>query len=133
MSNPEYNKRKTDEPIWEGPRIVESEDLFAIDDLDKINFEIIFEAMEYKNLIVFEYKESSRVVAPFVLGISSEGNPLVRGYQLEGVSRSGKGAGWRVFQLKEMQEVEKHWDFFIPEEFDFDRIYPWTYKVLKMI
>ena len=133
MSNPEWGKRKTDEPIWEGPRVVEHEDLFAIDDLDKMNLEIIFEAMEYKNLIVFEYKESSRVVAPFVLGISSEGNPLLRGYQLEGVSRSGKGAGWRVFQVKEMQMVEKDWDFFVPEEFDFDRSYPWTHKVLKMI
>lgn len=94
---------------------------------------LVLEAMEYQKTIIFEYGESSRVVCPFVVGISSEGNPLMRGFQLEGVSLSRKGAGWRVFQFEKMENVAEYFEFFNPDEFDFDRDYPWIYRVIKML
>jgi hypothetical protein len=133
MSNPAWEKKATDEPIYEGPRAQDLGDLYDYDRETISKIQTIFDAMNWPQLIIFEYSGSSRVVAPFVVGVSSEGNPLMRGYQLEGVSRSGKGEGWRMFQIKKMERVENHQDFFNAEDFDFDRNYPWTYEVFKML
>ena len=133
MPNPDWGKRKTDEPIWEGPRVVEDWELGVFDEETRFKIQTILDAMDWPQVIIFRYGDSDRVVAPFVIGVSSEGNPLMRGYQLEGVSRSGKGEGWRVFQVRKMENVENHQDFFDPEDFDFDEIYPWIYKVFKML
>jgi len=133
MSNPAWNKKSTDEPIYGGPRAQDLGDFYGYSEETISKIQTIFDAMDWPQLIVFKYGDSDRVVAPFVIGVSSEGNPLMRGYQLEGVSRSGKGAGWRMFQIKKMERVENHQDFFKAEDFDFDRNYPWTYEVFKML
>ena len=119
-------------PAYEGVRAAELEDIEGIDSETQVKMETILDAMDWPQLVIFEYSGSSRVVAPFVLGVSSEGNPLMRGYQLEGVSISGKGEGWRVFQIQKMENVENHKDFFDAEDFDFNHLYPWTYKVIGM-
>lgn len=133
MSRADWEKRKTDEPIWEGPRVVKEWELGVFDSDTIFKIQTILDAMDWPQLIIFRYDDSDRVVAPFVVGVSSEGNPLLRGYQLEGISRSGKGEGWRVFQIRKMEKVENHQDFTIPEDFEFDEIYPWIYKVYKML
>lgn len=120
-------------PPYEGVRGVELEDIRDLDEETLAKIETILEAMEWPQLIVFRYGDSDRVAAPFVIGLSSEGNPLMRGYQLEGVSRSGKEEGWRVFQIQKMERVENHQDFFLKEDFDFNQNYPWIYKVFKML
>ncbi|MBS3918896.1 MAG: hypothetical protein KG012_14140 [Deltaproteobacteria bacterium] len=120
-------------PPYEGVRAAEHEDIEKIDDESRIKMETILEAMEWPQLIVFKYGDSDRVAAPFVLGISSGGNPLMRAYQLEGISRSGKGEGWRVFQIVKMENVENHQDFFDYKEYEFNDLYPWTYKVIRMV
>jgi len=133
MSHPEWEKKSTDEPIWEGPRVLEEWELADYDEETRFKIETILDAMDWPQLLIFKYGDSDRVVAPFVVGVSSEGNPLLRGYQLEGVSRSGKGEGWRVFQIKKIENLENHQDFTIPEDFEFDRVYPWLYKVYKTL
>lgn len=133
MSNPQWEKKSTDEPIWEGPRGVDFEAMGISDRETQIKIQIIMEAMDWPQLVVFYYGDSDRVVAPFVVGVSSEGNPLLRGYQLEGVSRSGRGGGWRVFQIHKIENLENHQEFFNADDFDFDEYYPWIYKVFKML
>lgn len=133
MSRPEWKKREIDSPIYQGPRVAEWIDLKGLDELDLLNLEDILDCMDKKEFLIFEYKGSNRKVAPFVLGCSSIGKPLLRGYQIEGVSRSGKGPGWRVFQVRDMSMVSGSWEYFLPEDFKFDPFYPWTYKVLKML
>jgi hypothetical protein len=133
MSNPEWEKRSTDEPIWEGPRDVDFEAMGISDRETQIKIQTILGAMDWPQLVCFFYGESDRVVAPFVVGVSSEGNPLLRGYQLEGVSRSGKGAGWRMFQIRKMENLVNYQEFFNASDFDFDEYYPWIYKVFKML
>jgi len=120
-------------PPYEGVRGAELEDIRDIDPETLAKIETILDAMDWPQLIVFRYGESDRVAAPFVIGVSSEGNPLMRGYQLEGLSRSGKGEGWRVFQIRKMENVENHQDFFDKDDFDFQQFYPWIYKVFKML
>jgi len=129
----DWTKKSTDEPIWEGPRAAEDVDLsgLSVDSREKAS--TILEAMEGTQFVIFLYGESDRVVAPFALGVSSKGNPLLRGYQVEGLSLSGKGPGWRVFQIEKMERVENFEEPFYPDEFEFDGIYPWIYKVLKML
>ena len=129
----DWSKKSTDEPFWEGPRVAGEEDFGFLESDIKENIEVILEAMDWPQLVIFNYDGSDRVVAPFVVGVSSEGNPLMRGFQIEGVSRSGKGPGWRVFQILKMVNLENHQDFFEADEFDFDRFYPWIYKVLGML
>jgi hypothetical protein len=133
MTNPAYVKSEPGKWVSEGVRVLEEVDLsgFGSEILSKI--QTIFDAMDWPQLIVFNYSGSDRVVAPFVLGVSSEGNPLMRGYQLEGISKSGKGAGWRVFQISKMENVENHQDFFDKDDFGFVEYYPWIYKVYKML
>lgn len=133
MTNPQWGKRKTDPPIWEGPRVAEDWEITKFDSEITAKIQIIYDAMDWPQLIFFRYDGFDRVVAPFVLGESSEENPLLRGYQLEGDSRSGKGEGWRVFQIKKMEDLDNYQDFFYTDEFDFDDVYPWIYKVFKML
>lgn len=133
MPNPAYVKSEPGKWASEGVRDAEDWDLTLYDLETQAKIWTILEAMDWPQIIWFHYGESDRVVAPFVVGVSSEGNPLMRGYQLEGNSRSGKGPGWRMFQIRKMENVENHQDFFDKEDFDLDRYYPWIYKVFKML
>ncbi len=133
MPNPVYVKADPEKWPSEGVRVAEEFDLEIIDPDTRSKIQTILDAMDWPQLLVFKYGDSDRVAAPFVVGISSEGNPLMRGYQLEGNSRSGKGPGWRVFQIRKMEKVENHQDFFKADDFDFDRFYPWIYKTFKML
>lgn len=99
------------EKDWEGPRVATEDDYNELGVFSRGNVDLILDAMDWPQLLVFRYGDSDRVAAPFVVGISKEGNPLMRGYQLEGLSRSGKGEGWRVFQVLEMLELANHQDF----------------------
>lgn len=133
MSNPFYVKSVPGKWASEGIRVASEESYKSIGYNEQTKIIKIIEAMEWPKLIVFRYDDSDRVVAPFVVGVSSEGVPLMRGYQLEGISRSGKGAGWRVFKVSKMENVEDYQEFFDASDFDFNRFYPWVWEVYKML
>lgn len=129
----DYSRWNKDRVIYTGPRPGSFSDMVGIDDLDVMNLDEILSAMEREEFLVFEYGGGPRLAAPFVLGVSSSGNPLLRAYQTEGFSRGGPAYGWRVFQVREMSMVEGFGEFFFPEEFLFDPLFPWTYKVVKIL
>jgi len=133
MSNPAYVKSEPGKWAREGLRIAGYGELYALEEESQDKVFLLLEVMEWPMLVVFLYGNSDRLVAPFVVGVSSSGNPLLRGYQLEGNSRSGKGEGWRVFKIREMENLENFQDFFDADDFDFDEYYPWIYKVFKML
>lgn len=91
--------------------------------------QILRQAIETQQAITFIYSDSFRVVEPYVLGLSSEGNPLLRGFQTEGVSLSGKGAGWRVFQIRKMFDVDPYEEWFEPDFSEYDPSIPWIWEV----
>jgi hypothetical protein len=133
MSNPAYVKSEPGKWAREGIRVAPIEEVGFLDPDSQVKIETILEAMDWPQLIIFRYGDSDRVVAPFVVGVGSDGNPLLRGYQLEGLSRSGKSVGWRVFQVYKMENIENHQDYFNAEDFVFDRGHPWIYKVFKTL
>ena len=133
MPNPAYQKSEPGKWAREGVRVAYPEELSELEPASMGKISTILQAMLWPQLIVFHYDESDRVVAPFVVGVSSEGNPLLRGYQLEGNSRSGKGEGWRMFQIRKMENLENFQEFFNQEDFDFEASYPWIYKIFKML
>lgn len=120
-------------PDYEAVRAAGPEDIKDLDEGTIAKIETILEAMEWGQIIIFNYSGSDRVVAPFAVGVSSERNPLFRGYQIEGTSKSGKVGGWRVYQVLKIEKLENHQDFYKKEEFDFQNFYPWVYKVIKMV
>lgn len=65
---------------------------------------------------------------PYVFGLSSEGNPLLRGYQLAGESQSGKGPGWRVFQVDKIGGIRLEGIFFSPFWAEYDPLKTWIYE-----
>lgn len=91
--------------------------------------QIIRQAIEETRTLVFIYDGSERVVDPYVFGLSSQGNPLMRGYQTDGVSVSGKGPGWRVFQVGKMLEVDFYGEWFEPAAPNYDPYVPWIWRV----
>lgn len=133
MGRFDFKRKMPWEKTWEGPRPIEWEEIIFFDEPTMIKFETILNAMDGPRLILFKYGDSDRIVAPFVLGFSSENTALMRGYQVEGISRSGKGPGWRVFQILWMEDLVDHQEFFNPDEFEFDRNYPWIFKVYKTL
>ena len=133
MAKEKWDYSGVEKEPYEGVRFAEFEEIGFLPDQEQIKIVRIIEAMEMTREIAFVYTERLRIVAPFAVGFSSEGNPLLRGYQMEGESFSRKGCGWRVFQVVKMEEVELHWVYFNPDEFDFVRDYPWIYRVIKMV
>lgn len=129
MTNPFWGKRKTDEPIWHGPRVGDWGEMLKWDPESRKKVETILDAMDWPQLIIFRYDGSDRVVAPLVLGMSSVGNGLLRGFQLEGVSKGSVKQGWRVYQLTKMEGLEDFQDFFEAKDLKFDEFYPWEYFV----
>lgn len=91
--------------------------------------EILRNAIDQFKLLRFFYSGSERIVAPYVFGLSSEGNPLLRGIQLEGQSLSGKGAGWRVFQVLKMDDLDFYGEYFEPVYEGYDPHVPWIKEV----
>jgi hypothetical protein len=133
MSNKVWDKKWFDEPIWEGPRVAESIDYHVLKIETRFKIMVLIEAIEWNQFVKFKYGNSDRIVAPFVVGVSKEGNPLLRGFQMVGNSRSGKGPGWRVFQIEVIEKLENHQTYFEKEDFDFDNYFPWIYRVIKMV
>jgi hypothetical protein len=101
---------------------------FLISDLED-TIQLIRKAIEENQAIRFTYDDFDRVVNPYVLGLSSEGNPLMRGYQTEGVSVSGKGPGWRVYQVRKMVAVELYGEWFEPDRTEYDPYKTWIFEV----
>lgn len=93
----------------------------------------IREAIDTLQAIRFWYNDSERIVEPYVFGVSSEGNPLMRGFQTDGVSLSGKGPGWRVFQVLKMFDVILIGEYFTPNFSEYDPYTPWIYEVDSQI
>jgi hypothetical protein len=133
MAGTGWDKKRTDKPYYLGVRAAGLYELGLLSSVDQDIVDTVLEAMAWGQLIIFRYGDSDRVVAPFVLGASSDWKPLLRGYQLEGSSRSGKGPGWRVFQVEKISLIDNFQDFFDPDEFVFNETYPWTYYVFATL
>jgi hypothetical protein len=66
--------------------------------------QIIREAIENMQLIEFYYEGGRRTVEPHCYGQSSKGNDVIRAYQVNGYSSSGK-MGWKLYDLSKVSSL----------------------------
>lgn len=62
-------------------------------------------AIAARAVIGFEYEGGHRVVEPHCHGISKPGNEVLRGYQVDGFSKSGRVPPWRLFIVGKMGPI----------------------------
>jgi hypothetical protein len=67
----------------------------------------ITSAIRDKVVLKFLYNNSPRVVEPQTYGVSASGNPVLRGYQVAGLSSSGKPRGLRLFEVSKISALER--------------------------
>lgn len=63
-------------------------------------------AIENRRVVTFTYDGHHRVVEPFLLGVTTAGNPSLRGYQTAGTSTHGQVPGWHLFSLSKIESIE---------------------------
>ncbi|MBO0341014.1 WYL domain-containing protein [Flagellimonas profundi] len=67
--------------------------------------DLISEAIENQKIIEFDYDGYSRTVEPHCLGVSTAGNTVLRAYQVDGFSSSGR-MGWKLYDLNNADGLE---------------------------
>lgn len=67
---------------------------------------IIKEAIANKQLLEFVYKDEQRIVEPYTFGITTKGNDVLSGYQVDGESTSSDELGWRLFTLDKIGDLK---------------------------
>jgi predicted DNA-binding transcriptional regulator YafY len=63
------------------------------------------EAIRSRSVLDLDYEPGRRLVEPHALGVSSEGNMLLRAYQTEGASASGEHVNWKLFRVDRIRTV----------------------------
>ncbi|MEQ8822749.1 MAG: WYL domain-containing protein [Filomicrobium sp.] len=74
--------------------------------LPKSDYEEMAEAMEDKTLLKIDYPPGERIVEPYALGRTSQGNEVLRAYQRSGASESGEPTNWKLFRVDRIDDVE---------------------------
>lgn len=65
----------------------------------------IIEAIRTKRVLSIYYEPGERLIEPHTLGHGSEGQILLRAYQVEGASASGEHEHWKLFRLDRLSRV----------------------------
>lgn len=69
------------------------------------------QAIDEKKVLQLDYGGWTRLVEVHAVGVSTAGNPVLRGWQLTGGSQSGGHAGWKLFDLDKVPETFKLTDY----------------------
>jgi hypothetical protein len=73
---------------------------------------IICEAIKNKQIITFEYNYGIRTVEPFLLGISTQENKVLRAFQLKNSNKLQEKSVWRMFDLSGIKRIQLTTDHF---------------------
>lgn len=63
-------------------------------------------AIEGKRRIAFQYQGTQRIVEPHLVGINSKMNEALRAFQTNGESTSGNIQSWKMFLIKDIENIE---------------------------
>ena len=69
-----------------------------------MNF-LVCQAIRERRVLRFHYGGGARVVEPHCHGFTTDGNELLSGYQVSGISRSGERFGWKSFRLDRVRAL----------------------------
>jgi len=73
---------------------------------------LICDAIALRQLIRFNYDGGYRIVEPFCYGMGTAGNELLRAYQVEGYSKSGRPVGWKLFRVSQITGLSTTGQYF---------------------
>ncbi len=73
---------------------------------------VICSAIRSKQMIQFNYEDSTRVAEPYCYGQSNEGNEFLRAFQVKGHSKSGNPVGWKLFRASKIENIIITKDYF---------------------
>lgn len=65
----------------------------------------IIDAIEKRRIMAFQYEGRSRIVEPHCYGLTVKRNEVLRAYQIDGFSSSGK-MGWKLFSLSKISYIK---------------------------
>jgi predicted DNA-binding transcriptional regulator YafY len=63
-------------------------------------------AIEGRRLVSIWYDPGVRVIEPHVLGYGSDGQVLLRAFQVAGASASGQPVHWKLFRLDRIRDAK---------------------------
>jgi hypothetical protein len=67
--------------------------------------DLLAAAIERKLLVALWYMPGARTIEPHALGYGSDGQLLLRAFQIEGASASGEHINWKLFRLDRMRDA----------------------------
>jgi hypothetical protein len=73
----------------------------------------IVTAINNRYVLSIFYDGGTRIIEPHCYGISTEGNELLRAFQVNGYSNSGNPIGWKLFRVDNIMSMESTGDTFV--------------------
>lgn len=73
----------------------------------------IITAIQHKYVLRINYGGGDRIIEPHCYGVSREGKELLRAYQVEGFSQSGKPTEWKLFRVDEIKSMQSTGNTFL--------------------
>ena len=67
---------------------------------------LLIAAIEGRKRVAIWYDPGVRVIEPHALGYGSDGQVLLRAFQVAGVSESGQPVNWKLFRLDRIQDAK---------------------------
>ena len=68
-------------------------------------FDTLCEAIKNRSILELHYTAGTRIVEPHTYGASSQGNQLLRAFQSEGASSSGKPTDWKLLRVDRISNL----------------------------
>jgi hypothetical protein len=84
--------------------------------------QFIAQAIQNRRMLVISYDDGvngARLIEPYLLGVTTVGNPALQAWFVSGASASGQGPGWRTFLLAQITSIELADETFTPRR-DYD-------------
>lgn len=82
--------------------------------------QIICDAISQQRILEFDYDGGFRRVEAFCYGIGHSGNELLRAFQVDGVSESGKPWDWKLFDVSKMTNINLSAEEHIGNRYDYE-------------
>ena len=82
---------------------------------------ILIAAIEGRRLVSLWYDPGRRVVEPHAVGYGSNGQLLLRAFQIEGASASNQSFNWKLFRLDRMRDADFNGRAFLAPRPDYKR------------
>lgn len=80
--------------------------------------QVIAQAIEQRRMLLISYADGAnggRLIEPYMLGVTTDGNPAVQAWFRTGASASQQGPGWRTYLLAKITGIQMTNDTFAPQ------------------